>query len=334
MKEASYYSKLKEKKVKCTLCPNNCIIKDSKYGKCLVRKNISGKLFTLVYARPCSINIDPIEKKPLYHFLPSSYTYSIGTFGCNLKCQFCQNYEISQHAMPKKGLNQTSPKDIVRSALSSGCRSISYTYNEPTVFFEFAYDIAKLAKKSGLKNIFVSNGYINKKPLLKIIKLIDAFNIDLKGFTEKFYHGLCSAHLKPVLDNLNLIRKNNTWLELTYLIIPQHNDDLDQIKKMCMWISSNLGKNTVLHLSRFFPLYNMKSSAPTKISILKKAKDIALSSGLNYVYIGNVSDLDTNTYCSNCSSLIINREDYDALDINLSDGKCISCNKEIAGVWK
>ncbi|MDD5178036.1 MAG: AmmeMemoRadiSam system radical SAM enzyme [Candidatus Nanoarchaeia archaeon] len=285
MKQALFYTKKENNKVQCNLCPNNCLIPENKIGSCRARKNIKGVLYSLVYGKPASINIDPIEKKPLYHFLPGTQVLSFGTFGCNLHCLFCQNWEISQ-AM-NEDIEILEPKRIVELAKEYKTPSIAYTYTEPAIFFEYVLETAKLAKKEKIKNVMVSNGYINEKPLKELIKYIDAFNIDLKAFDEDFYKKICFGKLKPILETLKLIKKYKKHLEITNLIIPTKNDNLKEIEKMCVWISKNLGKDTPLHFSRFFPCYKLTNLEPTPIETLVKAKEIA-KKYLKYVYIGNV----------------------------------------------
>ncbi|MBW2996510.1 AmmeMemoRadiSam system radical SAM enzyme [Candidatus Woesearchaeota archaeon] len=288
MKEARHYKKLDKKKVQCGICPRNCVIKNRERGFCRVRENKDGKLYSLVYSAPCSVNIDPIEKKPLYHFLPGTKTYSIGTAGCNLRCKFCQNWQISQ-AMPEDiPFLKLSPEKIVEEAIANGCESIAYTYTEPAIFFEYVMDIAKLAKEKGLKNIAVSNGFINEKPLLEMCKVIDAFNIDLKSFSEEFYRKYTGAWLKPVLASLKTIKKEGVWLEVTNLIIPGLNDGVDEIKRICLWIKGQLGDDVPVHFSRFFPNYLMQDIEPTPKETLFKAEEIAKKVGLKHVYLGNI----------------------------------------------
>jgi pyruvate formate lyase activating enzyme len=287
MKEALYYKKIKDN-IQCTLCPNYCTIKENSLGKCNARKNIEGKLYALNYAKSCSLAIDPIEKKPLFHFLPGTKTLSVAALGCNMKCFWCQNWQISQAKFEDISYDTLPPKDIVRLALEHNCRSISYTYTEPTVFYEYVLDTAKLAHKKGLKNITVSNGYINKEPLLELYQHIDAANIDLKSFSERFYKKHCKASLKPVLETLINIKSLGIHLEITNLLIPGLNDSEQELSKMCTWIVKHLGKDTPLHFSRFFPMYRAKGLNVTKISTLKNAYRIAKSSGIKHVHLGNI----------------------------------------------
>lgn len=332
MKEALFYKKLKKKVVRCFLCPNFCVINENELGKCLARKNINGKLISLSYGKPVAINIDPIEKKPLYHFLPGTKTFSIGTAGCTLKCDFCQNYEIAQTSPEDFSAKVIGPEEIIKKARENNCRSISYTYNEPTAFYEYVLDIAKLARKNKIKNIIVSNGYINEEPLKRLIKYIDAANIDLKGFTEIFYKKNCFGSLKPVLNALKIL-KSNVWLEITNLIIPGLNDNQKDIDKMCRWIKKNLGSDIPLHFSRFFPMHKMLNKQITPVETLEKAYKIAKNNGINYVYIGNVDNKRENTYCHKCNALLIERNGYSITKNNIKRNKCNNCNAKIQGIF-
>ena len=285
MKEALFWKKEKDK-IRCELCPQNCLIAEGKVGFCGVRQNKNNKLFSLVYDKPCSINIDPIEKKPLYHFFPSETTFSIGTVGCNLSCLFCQNWEISKAKPDTFSIKTITAEQIVETAKEKGLKMIAYTYTEPTIFYEYMLDTAKLAKKAGLKNIIVCNGFINQEPLKELLKYIDAANIDLKSFDNKFYKNHCDAWIEPVLNTLKTIKQNKVHLEITNLIIPTKNDNLKEIEQMCKWIKENLG-DTPIHFSRFFPYHEMKNILPTPIKTLEKAKQIA-EKYLSNIHIGNV----------------------------------------------
>jgi pyruvate formate lyase activating enzyme len=289
MKEALFYSKLENSKVQCTLCPHECIISPNNLGFCKVRKNIKGKLISLSYAKPASIAVDPREKKPLYYFYPGEKVLSIGTFGCNLACQHCQNSSISRRFLGNQihQLETVSPSDIVTNCLQNNLHIIAYTYNEPTVFYEYMFEIAKLAHKHSIKNVIVSNGFINPLPLKKLLPFIDAANIDLKSFNPKFYSTVCSAKLNSVLNTLKLIANSKVHLEITILLIPSLNDNLDEFENMCIWIKENLGKSVPLHISRFFPNYKLLHLPPTAIKTILKAEKIA-KKHLDKVHIGNV----------------------------------------------
>lgn len=286
MKEALYYKKLKNKIVQCQLCPHFCVLKQDEVGKCRVRQNISGTLYSLVFGKACSIAIDPIEKKPLYRFLPGTNTLTIATMGCNFFCSFCQNYEISQ-TNPIGTIPNTSAKKIIEIALKEKCPSISFSYSDPIIAYEYVLSIAKLAKKNNLKNIIVSNGFINPEPLKKLCKYLNAANIDIKSFREGFYKKVCKSSLKPVLESLKILKENKIHIEITNLLIPGLNDNPKEIEEMCKWIKENLGEKTPLHFSRFFPMYQLKDVPITPVETLEKAKQIG-DKYLKYVYLGNV----------------------------------------------
>ena len=343
MKEALYYSKLKNKIVTCSLCPTNCVIKPDNVGNCKARKNIEGKLYSLVYAKPISISIDPIEKKPLYHFLPGTYALSIGTLGCNMHCLHCQNYDISQKEAEKFSGKETPPKEIVERAIKNNCKSIAYTYNEPTIFYEYVLETAKLARKKGINNIMVTNGYINKEPLKELYKYIDAANIDLKSLDEDFYKKICSVRLKPVLETIKeikLLNSNNsqsktTHIELTNLIIPGYNDKKQQIEKLVKWVKENTGINTPLHFSAFYPTYKLLDVERTPPKKLLDAKEIAKKQGLKNIYLGNTILPDSgNTYCPKCNKLLIGRSQFQVYKNNIKKNSCPYCNEPIEGVFE
>ncbi len=334
MKEALYYKKLENHKVQCVLCPRKCIILENNIGNCGARKNIKGKLYSLVYGKAASYNIDPIEKKPLYHFLPGSSSFSFGTVGCNLHCFHCQNWQISQAKADEFFQQELMPADIIKLAIKNKCESISYTYNEPTVFYEYMIETAKLAKKKNLKNVIVSNGYINEEPLKKLCRYIDAANIDLKSINNDFYKKICSGAVEQVLNSLKTLQKNKVWIEITNLIIPGENDNLKDIEKLCRWIKENLGINVPLHFSAFYPTYKMPDKEPTNASVLFKARDVALKQGINYVYAGNVfAGQAGNTYCPKCKKLLIERGYMNVYKNNIKNNKCIFCGEKIAGVF-
>lgn len=333
--EASYYVKLDDKQVNCVLCPRRCIIPDTKRGFCGVRENKGGILCSLVYGKPCSLHIDPIEKKPLFHFLPGSNAFSIATVGCNLRCKFCQNWQISQ-ARPEdvESLNLT-PQQVVEKAIQSGAPVIAYTYTEPTIYYEYMFDIAKLAKAAGIKNVMHSAGYILEEPLRKLCPYLDAANIDLKGFNNKFYSELTLGSVDDVLRTLKILREEGVWLEVTILLLPGLNDGPQEIKKMCEWIRDNLGPQTPVHFSRFWPIYKLANLSPTPLETLEMARSIALKTGLKYVYIGNVGSTEAeDTYCPRCGKKVIERSGYVVTAINIVNGKCKFCGEPIEGVWQ
>lgn len=329
--KARYYKKIKEGIVQCVLCPNFCTLKENELGKCNVRKNIKSELIPLSYGYPISMNIDPIEKKPLFHFLPGSKSFSIGMAGCNFHCLNCQNWEISQISPPKT--EYVEPKKVVELAIKNKCDSIAYTYTEPLVAYEYVLDIAKIAKKKGVKNVIVSNGYINKEPLVEVSKYLDGANIDLKGFSEEFYRKICSGSLKVILESLKTLKSENVFLEITNLLISSLNDKPSETKDMCEWIVKNLGEDVPLHFSRFFPYYKLTNIQPTPQKTLEDAKKIAEKAGLKYVYIGNIFvEKGENTYCPKCGNLLVERYGFRVLQNNVKKGKC-ECGEKILGVW-
>ncbi|MCD4793352.1 MAG: AmmeMemoRadiSam system radical SAM enzyme [Bacteroidales bacterium] len=330
IKEAQYYKKLDSQKVQCLLCPHNCIININKFGKCRVRKNIDGKLISENYAVISSFHSDPIEKKPLYHFYPGKNILSIGSVGCNLKCKFCQNSSISQSSVEEfKHAKIIYPEIIIKEAKRTRNNiGIAYTYNEPIVWYEFMLETAKKAKDEKMKNVVVTNGYINEEPLNELIPYIDAFNIDLKAFTEDFYKKQTNSSLAPVLKNIEIIKNNNKHIEITNLIIPGLNDDKHIFEDMIKKIVSISGKNTVTHLSRYFPSYKMTLNATGK-SKMNELFDIA-KKHLNYVYLGNIiTDRGQNTYCPECNNKVISRTMYYTQINGMSNQRCLNCKTEI-----
>jgi len=335
LKEASFYKKLKDNFVQCFLCPRNCVIPPEKYGFCRARKNINGTLYSMGYSNPCSVAIDPIEKKPFFHFLPGTWTFSIASAGCSLRCKFCQNWEISQYSPEETKNIYLPPEKVVEYAIKNKCPSIAYTYSEPVNFYEYMYDTAKIAKEKGIKNIVHTAGFINPVPLEKLCKYLDAVNVDLKGFNEDYYRNVCEGRLDVILNTLKILKKNRIWIEITNLIIPGYNDNPEEIKKMCIWIKENLGDNVPLHFSRFYPMYLMKHVPSTPVETLEMAVKIAKDCGLKYVYIGNVPGSKyENTYCPKCGKILIKRVGFTVLENNIVDGKCKFCGEKIEGVWK
>ncbi|HOJ70602.1 MAG TPA: AmmeMemoRadiSam system radical SAM enzyme [Syntrophorhabdaceae bacterium] len=335
MKPASFYEKLEDNRVRCRLCRHNCIIAEGKRGFCSVRENRDGILYSLVYGYPCSYHVDPIEKKPLFHFFPGSKAFSIATVGCNFRCLHCQNYEISQMPQEEKRIvgERILPEDVVDMAEKSGCRSISYTYTEPTVFYEYAFDIAKLAKTRGIYNNFVTNGYIEEEPLKAIRPYLDGANIDLKGFDKDFYKRQCKAELQGVIDTIKLYKSLGIWIEITTLIIPGYNDGEDELKAIARFIKDETGVETPWHVSAFYPTYKCLDAKRTPAKTLKRARGIGMETGLRYVYEGNIPGSDgENTYCYNCKRPIIKRFGYTILEYNLKEGACIFCNTKIDGI--
>jgi len=333
MQEALLYEKLNNGQVRCHLCAHRCLVDAGKKGFCLVRENIDGTLYSLVYGRTISQGDDPIEKKPLYHFYPGSRSFSIATPGCNFRCDWCQNWEISQ--LPSEqhfvGGRESLPEDIVAAATVSGCRSIAYTYTEPTIFFEYSYDTARLARKAGLANVYASNGYMSAEMLNLIHPWLDAANIDLKAFRDETYRKYAGARLQPVLDSLKKLCSYGIWLEVTTLLIPGINDDPQELQDIAKFIAAELGTDTPWHISRFFPQYKMEQIPPTAADVLLRAVEIGSNAGLKYVYLGNVGG-ESNTNCPACGMLQIRRNHY-AISTQVGRGGCCShCGEKIAGV--
>lgn len=320
--------------IMCRICPNECVLKEGELSKCNNRKVIKSKLYTLAYGNPCSVNVDPVEKKPLYHFLPGTRAFSIATAGCNLVCLNCQNWTISQTSPDKTRNFNMMPEKVVTECISKGCNSIAYTYSEPVTFYEYAYDTAVLAKKAGIRNIFKSNGYIYPEPLKKLCSVIDAANIDLKAFNESTYLKISGGKLQPVLDSLKIYRDMGVWLEITNLIVPTWTDNLDEIRKMCRWLSENGFRKVPVHFSRFYPTYKLEQLPPTPVEILNKAVQIAADEGLEYIYTGNVPGNElSDTKCPACGNTLIVRQGYRIAANNLTDGKCNKCGRSIDGIW-
>lgn len=338
MKKATLFKKLKDKAIKCTACNHSCIVQNDRTGLCGVRKNIKGDLYLTTYGKVSAINIDPIEKKPLFHFLPGTEAFSIGGVGCNFGCDFCQNWDISQagkdSSIPLPSLHDLLPEKIVQECKKQGIPTIAYTYNEPAITFEYNFDTAKLASKSNIKNVYVSNGYASKKSIDLISPYLDGINIDLKAFTENFYQELCKAKLKPVLDNIKYYFEKGVWIELTTLIIPGKNDSTKELEQIARFILS-ISPSIPWHISRFSPTYKMSDASPTPEKTIHKAHKIGKEVGLKYVYTGNIFGEDLHsTYCPKCNDLLIKR-DWGYTNVEgLKNGKCDKCKTAIEGVWK
>ena len=332
--EARYYEKLPHKKIRCTLCPRECVIDDRERGYCGVRENREGTYYSLVYSRPCTYHVDPIEKKPLFHFYPGSQAFSIATAGCNVNCKFCQNWEISQVRPEQIRSIYLPPDKTARMAKESRCVSIAYTYSEPTVFFEYMEDAAIAGKKIGVKSVVITAAYISEKPLIQLCQNVDAIKVDLKAFTESFYKDVVNGELKPVLKSLETIRKHDIWTEIVYLVVPTLNDGDKELTDLCKWVKTNLGPDVPIHFTRFHPYYLIKYLPPTPVKTLNRAWEIARSEGLNYVYIGNVPGHPAeNTICPNCDEKVVNRNGFFVRDIKIHNGLCTNCSHEIAGIW-
>ena len=325
---AKHWTKLEDNKVRCELCPHRCVLKEGQTGVCRVRKNIGGKLYALNYGSVSSIAVDPIEKKPLFHFKPKSEVLSLSTVGCNMHCKHCQNWEISQVGMEFPYLKEMSPEEVME--IARNYEGIAWTYNEPTIWHEFTLDVSKMAKKEGLYTVYVTNGYINEEPLREIGQYLDAMNIDVKAFTDEFYRKITGARLQPVLDTVERAYKMGIHIELTYLIIPTLNDSQDEIRKFAEWVY-NLSSEIPVHFSRFFPMYKLTDKPPTPLKTMHNAYKIAKDVGLDYVYLGNTWEPEyESTYCPNCGNLLIERIYYNTKIKGLTkDGRCDRCGKKI-----
>lgn len=332
--EAMFYQQLPEDQIQCQVCFRQCIVAPEKLGFCNNKKNVDGNYYTLIYGRPCALQIDPIEKEPAFHMLPGASILCTGTASCNQHCQFCQNWEMSQRTLWEVFNLVAFPNDVVEMAMEEGCDAVSFTYNEPTVFYEQMYDTARLAKEKGLRALFHTNGTMNPKPLLALLEFMDSVTVDLKAFKEEFYERVCKSELWPVLRTLENIRKAGKHLEIVHLIVPTKNDDLDDIRKMCNWIFTNLGAETPLHFIRFFPAYRLQRLPLTPIETLESAASIAIDEGLLYVYIGNYPGHERNsTFCPNCGERIIGRVHFTVFHVEVIEGRCRFCDHPIPGVW-
>lgn len=334
--EAYLYEHLKDKKVKCNLCNHRCVINDDKRGKCNVRENQGGTLKTLVYGKLIAQHIDPIEKKPLFHFMPGSLSYSIATVGCNFRCLFCQNADIAQMPTEHNGMimgDLYTPEDVVGSAVKENCKSIAYTYTEPTVYFEFAHDTAKLAHEKGIQNVFVTNGYMTSEALNMINPYLDAANVDLKAFNDDFYKEYCGARLVHVKETLKLMKSLGIFVEVTTLLIPGLNDDKKGLEKLALFLAESLGPETPWHISRFHPTHKLTDRPPTPVQTLIMAREIGINTGLKYVYTGNVpGENGENTFCYNCGETLIDRWGFYIKKNFIENGKCMHCGAKIHGV--
>lgn len=335
--EAYLYESLKDNEVKCNLCNHRCNIKNGRRGICGVRENRGGVLETLVYGKVIARHIDPIEKKPLFHFLPGSLSYSIATVGCNFKCRFCQNADIAQMPSDRNGRiagDAFTPEDVVAAALKGDCKTIAYTYTEPTVYFEFAYDTAKLATEKGIRNVFVTNGYMTEEALQMIHPFLDAANVDLKAFTEDFYKTTCKAKLVHVKETLKRMKSLGIFVEVTTLIIPGLNDDKKELENLSAFLVDALGPETPWHISRFHPTYKLTDRPPTPVETLVKAREIGINAGLKYVYTGNVpGESGEKTFCDQCDHLLIDRWGFYVQNNRIKNGKCPQCGAVVDGVW-
>ena len=334
VKEAMFYQKKDDNVVLCQLCPRECEVGPDDRGYCGVRENRNGIYNTLVHSRAVALNNDPIEKKPFNHFRPGTMVLSVAAAGCNINCKFCQNWQISQFRPEEIRAHYLPPKAMVQLAREKNIPNIAFTYAEPTIFYEYMYDTSRLASENGLNCVVVSNGFINPEPVKKLVPHLAAYKIDLKAFTEDYYQNMCSAQLKPVLNTLETLKKQDIWVEIVNLVLPTANDDENDVLKMAQWIKTNLGDDIPLHFTRFYPQYKIKNLPPTPVPTLEKLHAVAKSAGLKYVYLGNVPGHPLcSTYCHNCNKLLIERVGLFAVESQIKDGKCPYCQTVIPGVW-
>ncbi len=320
--------------VKCLLCAQGCVIKAGERGRCRARMNVDGELRSLVYGRPVSIHVDPIEKKPFYHFLPGSAAYSLATAGCPLQCKFCQNWEISQASPEDYRVVRRSPSWIALSAATRGAPVIAFTYNEPTVFTEYLVDIAREAKKEDLRSVLVSCGFMNEAPLAEMCRVLSAIKVDLKGYNASFYRSVCGAELKPVLRSIKQISRSRVHLEIVNLVVPTLNDSDRMLQGLVDWVLGEVGPDVPVHFTRFHPDYQLINLPPTPVATLERARDMAMARGMHYAYVGNVPDHPgNNTYCPSCKRVVIRRTAFFVQEVRIKDGRCAYCRRKIAGVW-
>lgn len=332
-REAKYYDRQDQKKVTCKLCPHECRVADLERGTCGVRENQDGTYYTLVYGNPCSTHIDPIEKKPIFHYYPTTLALSIATAGCNFVCKFCQNWEISQKRPEQVKTMRFFPGDVVTTALRRNCKTIAHTYTEPVVFFEYMLECAIQGKQRGVPNIMISNGFIQEKPMRELCKYLGAVKIDLKAFTEKFYKEQCDGELKPVLKTLTVLKEEGIWFEIVVLLIPTLNDSTHEISAMTRWIVKELGPDVPVHFSRYYPTFMMKNIPPTPPESLHRARKVAMDNGVKFAYIGNMLSDAENTYCPKCQKLLIERLRYNVRLKGMKKNRCKHCGETIPGVF-
>jgi len=335
LKLANWWKPVENSKLLCTLCPRYCTIGEGQAGFCFIRQNIDNKLYSLGYGRPTGFGLDPIEKKPLNHFYPGTKILSFGTAGCNLGCKFCQNWSTSKARLDDLNSFEASPEEVIATAKSYKAPSIAFTYNDPTIFGEYVIDISRIAKEEGINSVMVTAGYIDKEARKDVYKYIDAANVDLKAFTERFYHKLTFSHLNDVLDTLIWLKnETNVWFEITTLLIPCENDSPEEIKAECEWILKNLGDSVPLHFTAFHPDFKMVDKERTPASTLTTARNIALEEGIKYCYVGNIHNREgQTTYCPNCNTALIDRDWHSVIKNKMADGKCFKCDQKIAGVY-
>jgi pyruvate formate lyase activating enzyme len=333
VREAYFYKERADGVVQCGTCPHECVVLPENRGKCGTKVNLEGKLYSISYGNPCSINVDPVEKKPLQHFYPGTKAFSLAVAGCNFHCLNCQNWEISQTTPDRTRNHSMSPDEIVLLAAGYGCKSIAYTYSEATTFYEYMVDIGTKARKRGIKNVWVSNAYISQEALERLCDVIDGASVNLKSFSEKIYWDLNGGHLEPVLETFKTLHRRGIWIEIINLVIPTYTDDMEMIKRMCGWILDNLGPDYPLHFSRFHPQYKLVHLPPTPVEVLEQAEAVALKEGLHHVYIGNVPGLGDKTFCPGCKKVVIRRRGYTLVQNHLDQGKCKFCGSMISGRW-
>jgi pyruvate formate lyase activating enzyme len=333
-REGFLYKKINNNNVVCQICPNQCVLAPGDRSICRSKVNMNGTLYSLVYGNPCSVNIDPVEKKPLFHFLPRSKTFSIATAGCNFRCLNCQNWEISQAKPHEVRSYELFPQDVVNEAQRSGVSSIAYTYSEPVTFFEYMIDTARLARENKLHNLLISNGYINQEPLLELCKVLDGANVNLKSLSDAIYRKLNGGRLDPVLNTFKTMHEHGVHFEMTNLVVPGYTDDTEMVKQMCQWILTHLGPNYPLHFLRFFPKYKLDRLPPTPLSTLIRFRKLAMGEGVRYVYVGNVSFPEgNNTYCHSCNKLLVERIGYFIPSYHMDENRCKYCKTVIPGRW-
>jgi len=334
VREASWYTRLENRKVECGLCPQACVVADAERGTCGVRENRAGTYVTLVHGAVCSVHADPVEKKPFFHVLPGELALSYATAGCNVECKFCQNWEISQFRPEQVSSYHLPPESMVALARKSRARLLAATYTEPTVFWEYVRDVSKAGRSAGVRSLVVSNGYIKKEPLEEVLPLLDAYKVDLKAMTESFYLEQVRGHLKPVLETLERIRASKTWLEIVVLLIPGLNDSAAEVRELSRWVKANLGPEVPVHFTRFHPTYRLKNLPATPVATLERAYEVARGEGLHFVYLGNVpGHPGESTNCPGCGEVLIRRVGFSIVANHLVDGACHVCKRTIPGVW-
>lgn len=334
MKEAMFYNTLGGNAVQCRICPKGCTVRSGERGFCRSRENRGGKYYTLIYGSAAAVNIDPVEKKPLFHFMPGARTFSFGTAGCNFHCKHCQNWELAQARPEDVHSRHLPPARIVSESRRLQCPIIAYTYTEPVAFYEYMHDTAMEGHKAGLRSVMISNGYINREPMTQLLRHLDAVKVDWKGITEEFYREYCEGTLQPVLNTMGRVKEVGKWLEVVYLVIPGVNDSPGHIRSMARWVKRHLGADTPVHFSRFMPHYQLRNLPPTPTATLERCHDVARAQELNFVYLGNLpGHRYESTYCPGCNGVVIRRWGFEVRENRLKDGKCPSCGREIAGVW-